>query len=481
MKTAVFKPAALILVLYAAAGLVTNSQTSNKPANTGDVKIRQRMSFGGTSTSETVLYIKGPRMRNEMGAGMGFTTILQCDLKRTLTLNDKTKTYLISPTDGTNTSPAAGDGGASGAAAQTPTQPRGGIVNVTSTITDTGERKQMFGLTARHIKTSIQTKASPEACAKDQAMETDGWYVDFQYAFECPGQTQKYQPMPMQPQSGCKDEIRQKTVGTAKLGFPLLVTTTIHQPDGSTMTMTQEVLELSKEPLSASLFDVPEGYTLAKDMQELYGISTAMTSPSASNRPSESNTTASAATTTSATASKKPGVIRIGLVLPKVQVTAGDVTQTAEAVRNSFASHLSAPNIEVVPLNAASASEARQKECDYMLSVSMTVKKGGGGSMFGRTMGNIAGSAAGHIPGGSTAGSAAARSATIAGVYTAATIAGNTKAKDELSLDYRVDRTDSPNTVLADTAKAKAKSDGEDILTPQVEKAAQAILAAVKK
>ena len=101
--------------------------------------------------------------------------------------------------------------------------------------------------------------------------------------------------------------------------------------------------------------------------------------------------------------------------------------------------------------------------------------------MFGRTIGNIAGSAAGHIPGGSTAGSAAARSATIAGVYTAATIAGNIKAKDELSLDYRLDRADSPNTLLSETAKAKAKSDGEDILTPQVDKAAQAILAAVKK
>src|SRR5215208_4523049 len=346
MKTAVFKPAALILVLYAAAGLVTNSQTSNKPANTGDVKIRQRMSFGGASTSETVLYIKGPRMRNEMGAGMGFTTILQCDLKRTWTLNDKTKTYLISPTDGTNTSPALGDGGASSAAAQTPTQPRGGIVNVTSTITDTGERKQMFGLTARHIKTSIQTKASPEACAKDQAMETDGWYVDFQYAFECPGQTQKYQPMPMQPQSGCKDEIRQKTVGSAKLGFPLLVTTTIHQPDGSTMTMTQEVLELSKEPLSASLFDVPEGYALAKDMQQLYGIGTTTASSAG---PTNSNVAANPSTTTtnavSASSEKKPGVIRIGLILPAVQLSSGNAAQTAEALRNSFASYLKGPNI----------------------------------------------------------------------------------------------------------------------------------------
>jgi hypothetical protein len=478
MKPAIFKPAALMLLIFLAAAFVTNSQTTNKPSTTTDVKVRQRMSFGNGNGTESILYIKGPRMRSEMAGAMGYTTIQQCDLKRTLTLNEKTKTYLISSTDASSAA-TAGDGGASASAVQPSTQPRGGVVNVTNTITDTGERKQMFGFTARHIKTSIETKASPEACAKDQKMETDGWYIDFQYAYECSGQTQKYQSMPVQPQPGCKDEIRSKTVGTAKLGFPVLVTTTIHQPDGGTTTMTQEVLELSREPLSASLFEVPEGYTLAKDMQELYGISTGMTS-SASNRPSESNTTPSA-TTPSATTSKKPGVIRIGLVLPTVQVNAGDAAQTAEAVRNSFASHLNAPNVEVVTLNAASAEEARQKQCDYMLSVSMTVKKGGGGSMFGRTMGNIAGSAAGHIPGGSTAGSAAARSATIAGVYTAATIAGNTKAKDELTLDYRVDYTDRPSTLLADTAKAKAKADGEDILTPQVEKAAQAILAAVRK
>ncbi|HEX5883995.1 MAG TPA: hypothetical protein VFY67_05575 [Pyrinomonadaceae bacterium] len=484
MKTAFLKSAAFILVLYAAAGLVTNSQTTNKP--TGDIKIRQRMTMGGGAT-ETILYIKGQRMRNEMAsAGMGLTTILQCDLKRTLTINEKTKTYMISPTGGANTS-GAGDGGPVAPTTSTPvqpqSQPRGGIVNVTNTVTDTGERKQMFGFTARHIKTSIETKASPDACAKDMKMETDGWYIDFDYAFACPGETQKHQQMPVQPRPGCKDDVRTRTVGTAKLGFPLLVTTTIYQPDGSTTSMTQEVIELSREQLSASLFDIPEGYTLAKDMQELYGMSTAATmTPSTSSRPSESsNTTSSATTTTSATAEKKPGVIRIGLVLPKVQVTAGDTAQSAEAVRNSFASRLNAPGVEVVTLNSASASEARQKQCDYMLSVSMTVKKGGGGSRFGRAIGNIAGAAAGHIPGGSTAGTAAARSATIAGVHTAAIVADNIKAKDELTLDYRVDRTDSPNTVLADTAKAKAKSDGEDILTPQVDKAAQAILAAIKK
>src|ERR1044071_7482567 len=377
MKTAVLKPAALMLLIFVAAALVTNSQT--KPSTPSDVKVRQRMSFGPTNSSESILYIKGPRMRSEMAGGMGYTTIQQCDLKRTLTLNDKAKTYLISSTDGSSPAPTA-DGGASSSAVQPSTQPRGGVVNVTNTVTDTGERKQMFGFTARHIKTSIEMKASPEACAKDQKMETDGWYIDFQYAYECTTQTQKYQAMPVQPQSGCKDEIRSRTIGTAKLGFPVLVTTTIYQPNGGSTTMTQEVLELSREPLSAALFEVPEGYTLAKDMQELYGISTTAMSPSASTRPPESNTTSPATTT-----DKKPGVIRIGLVLPTVQVTAGDAAQTAEAVRNSFASHLNAPNVEVVTLSAASASEARQKQCDYMLSVSMTVKKGGGGSMLGRS------------------------------------------------------------------------------------------------
>ena len=38
---------------------------------------------------ETVLYIKGPRMRSEMAGDFGMTTILQCDLKRTLTINEK--------------------------------------------------------------------------------------------------------------------------------------------------------------------------------------------------------------------------------------------------------------------------------------------------------------------------------------------------------------------------------------------------------
>src|SRR6185503_2399347 len=209
---------ACVLLVCAGVGLVSNSQTANKPT-TNDVKIRQRMSVGGATGVESLLYIKGPRMRNEMPGNMGFTSIMQCDLKRTVTINEKTKTYMITPTDGSaatgSVSTGEGDGGrglaVTPAAQPTPAQPRGGVVNITNTITDTGERKEMFGFTARHIKTSLVKTASPEACDKDQKIETDGWYIDFQYAFECQTESQKYQA-PVQPQQpGCKDQVHTKT------------------------------------------------------------------------------------------------------------------------------------------------------------------------------------------------------------------------------------------------------------------------------
>lgn len=480
-------------MVFAGLGLVTNSQTTSKPT-TNDVKIRQRMSTGGVTAVESLLYIKGQRMRSEMPGNMGFTSIMQCDLKRTVTINEKTKTYMIS-TDGTGAvSTGEGDGGGAPVAttAQQPqAQPRGGLVNITNTITDTGERKEMFGFTARRIKTSLVKTASPDACDKDQKVETDGWYIDFQYTFECPTQGQKHQTYVPPQRPGCKDEIRAKTIGSAKLGFPVLVTTTIYQPDGRTTTMTQEVLELSREPLAASLFDVPAGYTLAKDSNELYGISTAATASAAYNpRPNSSaasttSTTASTPNVANSSTPRKPGVIRIGIMLPKVQLTSGDTTQAAETLRKSFAGYLNAPAIEVVTLSAQAPAqaldEARQSQCDYILSASMNVKKGGGGSMFGKAIGNIAGSAAGHIPGGGSATTGAARSAAITGVYTTAAIASTIKAKDELSLEYKLDSVETSKTVLSNTAKAKAKSDGEDILTPIVETSARSIVATVTK
>src|SRR5690349_24850926 len=119
MKKIAFITSALIFVGVCAIVGHVNSQTPSNKTPTTDVKIRQRMGPG----METVLYMKGPRMRSEMAGDFGMTTILQCDLKRTLTVNDKTKTYMITPTDGPKISAigtADGGGNNPSVAASTP-------------------------------------------------------------------------------------------------------------------------------------------------------------------------------------------------------------------------------------------------------------------------------------------------------------------------------------------------------------------------
>jgi len=211
---------------------------------------------------------------------------------------------------------------------------------------------------------------------------------------------------------------------------------------------------------------VPEGYTLAKSMTELYGIPSSAAAAAGFN-PSSNNAAASTNTTAPSTA-KKPGVIRIGLITPKVEVSSGDASSMRETVRGSFMGQLNGQNVELVALSSQQLSqavdEARRTECDYLLTVSVNVKKGGG-SMFGRAIGNIAASAAGVPAAGAPAGGAI----------------NAIRAKDELTLQFMLDNLQTSSTVLSNTSKAKAKSDGEDIITPEVQKASQAILAAVKK
>ena len=66
-------------------------KTSTTPP--ADLKVRSRMTTGGADRGiETITYIKGARMRSEMGVtGTGMTNITQCDLRRTIMLSDQTR------------------------------------------------------------------------------------------------------------------------------------------------------------------------------------------------------------------------------------------------------------------------------------------------------------------------------------------------------------------------------------------------------
>ena len=172
----------------------------------------------------------------------------------------------------------------------------------------------------------------------------------------------------------------------------------------------------------------------------------------------------------------------VAVVLPSVQGVEGSASDVAAGLRDLFVSYLNGPALRTVTLDARlpaqAAIEARQKGCERMLLTTM-VRKRDGGSGLGGVLGQAAGTAAWHLPYG--AGGAVTRSAAIAGAQVAQGLALDTRRKDEVRLEYRVGTPDTAATAKAVSSKAKARADGEDLLTPLVERASAEIFSAVTK
>jgi hypothetical protein len=179
---------------------------------------------------------------------------------------------------------------------------------------------------------------------------------------------------------------------------------------------------------------------------------------------------------------KKAGTVRIGLASVKTGAVGEGInaSELANAVRNSLAEYLKVPNVEVVTLDAKLASaidaEAKEKQCDFVVYANVSHKKGGGGGfggMFGKSLGMAVGSVG--IGGlGNTAANVAGQVASQA-IVTATSMSANVKSKDELALDIRLSKIGAAD-VLTQQYKAKAKSNGDDIISQVIEQAAQAIV-----
>lgn len=246
-----------------------------------DVTIKQRVTMSGTKF-ESTRQIKGPRERTEQKMEMAdpsmaaympqVATITQCDLKRRIQVNDRKQLYMIDPFE-TYETPAQ---------PVRPSQPvakgpakKGGTVTMSYNVRDTGERKTMFGLQARHLIVTQEMESSPDSCNGPGKIKTefDGWYVDFTADFSCPTSSQPQMPG-RTPKPDCIDRMVMKTAGTAPKGLMLEGTMKIYGADGSVqMSQTTETLELSRNTLDASLFDIPIGYKQASSSQDLYAVS----------------------------------------------------------------------------------------------------------------------------------------------------------------------------------------------------------------
>jgi len=149
---------------------------------------------------------------------------------------------------------------------------KGGIVTMFYNITDTGERKKMYGVTARHIWTTQKIKPSPDACIKDSMIiKTDGWYIDLPQ-FNCPVRYTAMNTGGMGA-TDCKDKYITRQSGKGKPGFPLIEKRVMIMGNGvsgtSNFETNLETIEFSTAKPDSMLFEIPPGYTLAKDITEL--------------------------------------------------------------------------------------------------------------------------------------------------------------------------------------------------------------------
>ena len=381
-----------------------------------DLKITRKTGAGGYSGQSTV-YVKGARERTEMPT---VTTIRQCDLKRTIQINERARKYVIVPdSESVGATPAP-----STHAPQGPkTTRRGAIITYTVNVNDTGERKQMFGHTARHVKTTTVMDAPAEACNPGHMeMESDGWYIDFAAGGPSCDVDHPTPPPTHGSRPDCADQIRYRTTGSGRLGFPIMVTTKMKmggaQGDdeedaevaaamSNAMTSTTEVTEISTVTLDPALFDVPAGYTQAAGMQELYssqpgmgmGISSGAGSgmPPGARPPSDTGQSmgamnSPAMSSMNAARPKQPGMIRVGVA--GINNSANGSVSLA-TLRGQLVGSIADSNVEAVALDAvdpsAADAEAKTKECDFVLYTDLSALKQSAASKVGGMFGRVTG------------------------------------------------------------------------------------------
>ena len=139
--------------------------------------------------------------------------------------------------------------------------------------------------------------------------------------------------------------------------------------------------------------------------------------------------------------------------------------------------YLGGPNLEIVPIAAMIPfqinAEVEEKDCDYLLYSTLVEKEGTSGGFMKRAM-----PLASMIPMAGALGGMVAGAATSVAITSEASLSSNVKARSEMTLSYKLVaiHQGAETSVLENTLTAKAKQDGEDIISPLVEQEATAIV-----
>ena len=353
------------------------------PADAQQYKLKQVSNVMGMK-SESTIFVKGMRKRTEGGGMMGLgadqVTIEQCDLQRNIKINSKKKLYFIEPFTQQGQEEVIDEDAPPSPKSNTIVSTKkdnpsiatkeGGTITMYYKIHDTGERKIMYGFTARHVWVTQKMKPSADACnMKDSMMiKTDGWYIDLPQ-YNCPVHYHPARPMQSpnakpeeKEKQGCTDRFVIRRSGKGKQGFPLTETTTIKMGGNSQMSEiknSMETLDFSIAKLDSMLFEIPPGYQQAQSedelrekigMNDIIRVSKEFIPPTINSE------------------IKKPGIIRIGVYAPT-----GDEQVQPSVLQQRMAGTLTGGTIEAVAV--ATEEEAKKLNCDYLLSTEFTKLK----------------------------------------------------------------------------------------------------------
>ena len=242
-----------------------------------DFKLRQQVTMGtgkDTFTQERAVWVKDARERTEnkfvtddeqMAAMMPqIAEVRQCDLRQTIKINERSKKYYLEPFYTSDDKPLPSVQPSTKTEIQ-----KGGTITWTYTLTDTGERRQMFGLTARRLIIKQLMESSKDSCDGEQKMsvEEDGWYV-----FLIPESARCTIPLPRGEGKETK-QCRDRLIRKGSFQYPgMMLEGTMKMTNllkKDEMTSSIKTLDLSKATLEMSLFDIPKGYAEVNSEQSL--------------------------------------------------------------------------------------------------------------------------------------------------------------------------------------------------------------------
>jgi hypothetical protein len=264
----------------------------------GDLTIRRTQRHGSMGSRhppafESTEYLQADRRREEHRGWTGYclwpqsrtiyrpsarvALITRCDLEQIFLLNLDDREYMTWPL---RTFPSREESLARGAPGDQVVARREPAVLVENETVDTGERKEFFGRTARHVITTRRILPLHRATQGPSETVTDAWYIDLDTHISCDPWWQSartghaFATLTAKGEEG--DIPTFKDIGEPERGYVVRSTSTssgtITRRDGSTddyVTIGEiDVTHLSTVDLDSGFFEVPVGFTLVEQIRQ---------------------------------------------------------------------------------------------------------------------------------------------------------------------------------------------------------------------